>query len=230
MTVLKGPACAAAVFNLLIGSAACTPADGAPVWKVPDACTDGVTGDEFEEPPVVEYYVGGEVQDGAVTNVAWSKGAGKATIFEQRDSSDLYLVAVTYTPFLVGTMAVTVNFSGGRKIITRLPQAGIYSSAQNRVIDSLTVTINDLSGHPMPGATVLWDPYFTGADPYTTTADSHGQMVINCVQSLQTGYSVYIISQDGSNEFASTVRINNNLTAQRGEKTSGRQTVWTASN
>ena len=229
MTDLGHLTCGAAALALLVATAP-SPANATPVWTVPSVCKHGVSGDEFEDPPVVEYYVDRVVQDGAVSNVTWSKGAGKADIWEQPDSSQLYLVAVTYTPFLVGTMAPKVNFSSGRKIITRLPPAGVFSSAQDRVLDTLTVTINDLSGHPMPGATVLWEGTFVGSDPYTTIADNHAQVTLDCVQNLRNGYSVYVISADGKTEFPTTVTIHNSLTAARGGKSSRQQTVGTASN
>jgi hypothetical protein len=178
-------------------------------WNVPSECKHGVTGDEFDDPPVVDYYVNGIAQTDAVQGVTWFNGSGFATVFVSPHRSDIYLLAVSYTPFLIGTIPIHVQWPGIDTF--RLPAAGFSSSAQAKVFDTYTVTINDLSGHRMPFASVLWTPFFNGSDPYITTADGNGQVVLECVQNLPAGYPVYIVSADGRTEFSTTINSTNSL-------------------
>jgi hypothetical protein len=213
MTTSRHRAWAAVLLGLL-ACATVQSAAQARVWTLPSSCRHGASGDEFDDPPVVDYVVNGVAQPNAVQNVAWQDGVGFAQIWVTPHFSDIYAVTVAYTPFLAGSIAV--NPQGQSKLITdKLPAAGVLGASILKVFDTYTVTINDSNSRPMAGATVLWTPFFNGADPYITTTDNQGQLTLACVQAISTGYSVYVISADGQTQFTATVTTNNLLTAAR---------------
>ena len=161
----------------------------------------------------------GTVQPDAVQAVTWQNGVGFARIRVTPHFSDIYAVTVAYTPFLAGS--IPVNPQGQSKIITdKLPPAGVLGANILQVFDTYTVTINDGNSRPMAGATVLWTPFFNGADPYITTTDNQGQLTLACVQNISTGYSVYVISADGQTQFSTTVTTNNLLAAAHRRRSS----------
>jgi hypothetical protein len=206
-------ACAAAALGLLACAAVQSPAH-ARDWTLPSSCKHGASGDEFDDPPVVDYVVNGVPQPDAVKGVVWQNGAGFAQIWVTPHFSDIHAVTVAYTPFLEGSIAV--NPQGQSKFITdKLPPAGVLGASILQVFDQYVVTIDDGNKRPMAGATVLWTPFFNGADPYITTTDGQGKLTLNCVQNISTGYSVYVISADGQTQLAMTITPTTSLTATR---------------
>lgn len=206
MTSSRHRARAAAILSLLACAAVQSPAH-ARVWTLPSSCKHGASGDEFDDPPVVDYLVNGKAQPNAVQAVTWQDGVGFAQIYVTPHFSDVHAVTVAYTPFLEGL--IPVNPQGESKIITdKLPPAGVLGASILQVFDTYEVTINDGNSRPMAGATVLWTPFFNGADPYTTTTNNQGQLTLACVQNISTGYSVYVISADGQTQFSTTITPN----------------------
>jgi len=193
-------------FGLLAAWTAASPAQ-ADSWATPAECKHGVTGTEFGDPPVVEYYANTQLTNGTVRSVSFNgKGQGVAQVYVTSNSQSLYLLVVTYSPFLIGSLAFNVNFSGSQLINIPLPAAGYSPNKQSKVYDTINVTITDPNTkQPMPGASVMWAPYFAGADPYVTTTDSKGQIQINCFQTLPAGNPIYVVSADGKTEFSTVV-------------------------
>lgn len=216
---------AVAALGLLAFNAAAPSPAAARVWTLPQACKHGASGDEFDDPPVVDYSVNGVVQPNAVQAVAWQDGVGFAQIWVTPHFSQIYQVAVAYTPFLVS--AVAINPQGQSKLITdKLPPVGQLGGTIVQIFDQYEVTIEDQSNQPMAGATVLWSQFFNGGDPYITTTDVHGQLTLDCVENIPNGYSVYVISADGQNQFEETIVPKSDLAAARGGRSSGSQHLW----
>jgi hypothetical protein len=190
-------------------------------WTPPEECTAGVTGTEFDDPPIVEYYVGGKSTNDVVS-ATFGKEQSWATIFVRIDKSDLYLVYVTYTPFLIGYMGYKPNINHLGRIKVALPAAGYSPSKQMKVYQSVVVTVTDPDTQKaMPGASVMWEPYFVGSDPYVTTTDEKGQMTINCYQDRGAdGNPVYVVSADGKTQFDINIKMTKStlLTEKSGSK------------
>lgn len=190
-------------------------------WTPPEQCTAGVTGAEFDDPPIVEYYVGGKSTNNVVS-ATFGKKQSWATIFVYIDKSDLYLISVTYTPFLIGYAGYKPNINHLGRIKVALPSAGYSPNKQMKVYQSVVVTVTDPNTQKaMPGASVMWEPYFVGSDPYVTTADDKGQMTIDCYQDRGAdGNPVYVVSADGKTQFDSSIKMSKSalLTEKSGSK------------
>lgn len=183
-------------------------------WLTPSVCASGVTGNEEDEPPVVEFYSGPSphnqtLQDGSLISAPYfSKGVGYVDVTVQNAFNSLYLT-VSYTPFLGGYSTFFVRGNG--RWTVQLPSAGFVNTPQQKTYETVTFTISN-SGTPMPFASVMITPDFVGSSPYTMQADSNGQIVVNCFQSFPTGNSIYIVSQDGQVALEGQLTINTSET------------------
>lgn len=177
-------------------------------WRPPKECTNGFTSDDFEEPPIVEYYANAALINGGVGKVIFdSNGQGFAQVNVKYNPQNLHLLVVTYTPFLIGWSAIKVDGKKDYVAIFPIPPAGYLVNPQAHIFGAFSVTIVDSNKKPMPGASVMWEPFFTGADPFTMITDDKGKMDINCYQSLPGGNPVYVVSADGKTEFQTNIIV-----------------------
>jgi hypothetical protein len=177
-------------------------------WRPPKECTKGWTSDDFGEPPIVEYYANSALINGGVSKVLFdSNGQGFAQVNVKYNPQNLHLLVVTYTPFLIGWGAIKVDGKKDYVAIFPIPPAGYLVNPQAHIFDAFTVTIIGPNKEPMAGASVMWEPFFNGSDPFAMITDSKGQMVINCYQSLPGGNPVYVVSADGKTEFQTNIVV-----------------------
>jgi hypothetical protein len=200
-------------------------------WTVPQICRElGTTGNEENDPPVVELYVNGTLSDDAVRSVGVTRsGSTRASIFVPTTPQAIYLVTVSYTPFLSAYWAPHFPHPG-RLLSLTMPQAGFASDPRYKLFDKVIVTINGSDDRPMPGASVMWEPEFVGGSPYTTIANDQGQVEINCYQSRAGGNPVYVVSADGRVEFDTVINPPTRVQGALRRSTRGNVPVWSARN
>lgn len=178
-------------------------------WIKPDSCPL-VSGDGQDDPPVVEFYKNGKLQENAILQIEYDQfGNGRALLdAKTATNGDLLLMTISFTPFLSSYWTPTLTSSGQQ--IVDLPPAGYANSPAEKIFSSLDLTVSD-GDKPLPRAYVMFEPNFSGSDAYTVQANDEGVVHIDCFQKFRDGNYIYVVSEDGSFTWEGTIHINDQV-------------------
>jgi hypothetical protein len=194
-------------------------------WKIPDICTNGVTGDDDDDPPIVNAWA-----SSATTNfeleigpLEFTQNGGKAWVNVNSGTYQTLLLHVSYTPFLDGYVGVGAFYTGWNAL--DLPDPGAPNTARRKLYRQVRITLQ-VNNQSLPGAEVQFEPEFAGGSAFTIEANSEAQIDIDCFTTRPGGNPVYVVPKSGT-PFDAVVNVTPGVQEGSGIGTLGQRGPYT---